>query len=92
MSKHRDIDMKPHHLQVRIKQDDKRIWATEERPNQPLRRIRDITNDIAGCYAQILAEDGGDVPVEMWMKFADGVRVKVTIELEHGDDSVLQRD
>ena len=77
--------MNPRHYQLRVKPEDGSIWLVLAKPGQPLRRIRDMTDELLWCLcADISAamdEDGSIKSIERSVKFADGMECQVNVFL-----------
>jgi len=73
--------MKPAHIKLRVDMDG-RIWATHEQPTKPIRRLRDMTDDILLCLCADLSADDANREIQRSVQFSDGRRVVVSVRLE----------
>jgi hypothetical protein len=75
------VVLNPRHFRVRSKREDGSIWLTHEKVGDPVRPVRDITNEVLLCLcADLNAVDGTD-KVERSVKFADGFECLVTVQV-----------
>lgn len=73
--------MKPNQLSIRVNPVDGRIWLAHEPHLKPLRRLRDVTDDVMLALCADLSADEGSRAVERSVKFGDGMRCKITVEM-----------
>ena len=75
------VVLNPKHFHVRAKAEDGSIWMTHEKYREPIRPIKDITNDVLLALCADLSADGVTQTVERTVKFSDGWSCKVTVEV-----------
>ena len=75
------VVLNPKHFHVRAKPDDGTIWLTHEKYLEPIRPIKDVTNDVLLALCADLSADGVTQSVEREVKFNDGFVCKVTVEV-----------
>ena len=77
--------MKHKHFQLRVWPEDGKIWLVYAAPRQPIKRIRDMTEETMWCLCADLsaANDGPEVvkALERSIVFSDGMECRVTTEL-----------
>jgi hypothetical protein len=77
--------MNPKHYQLRIKPDSGEIFLCLAKPGQPVKRIRDMTEELLWCLcADIFAaiDDNRDVQtIDREVRFNDGMACKVSVSL-----------
>lgn len=76
------VVLNPRHFRIRTRPDDGTIWLTHERIGDPVRPIRDVTNELLLCLCADLSADNATAKVERSVQFSDGWRCKVTVEVE----------
>lgn len=76
------VVLNPKHFRLRTRPDDGSIWLTHEKIGEPVRPIRDVTNELLLCLCADLSGVDGTERVERSVVFADGWRCKVTVEVE----------
>jgi len=74
------VVLNPKHFHVRTKPADGTIWITHEKYREPIRPIKDVTNDVLLALCADLSADGVTKVVEREVKFSDGWTCKVTVE------------
>lgn len=79
------VVLNPKHFHVRAKADDGSIWLTHEKYREPVRPIKDITNDILLCLCADLSADGVTNKVERGVRFNDGMECHITVEMVKHD-------
>ena len=78
--------MNGNQLEIRVNRDDGSIWACRRHAGG-FKRVKNITNDIMLALCADLSADSVTKSVEREIKFADGFRCKVTVEVL-SDDSI----
>lgn len=76
------VVLNPKHFHVRVKPADGTIWLTHEKFRQVVAPIKDITNDVLFALCADLSADDEAKAVERSIQFADGMRCKITVEME----------
>ena len=76
--------MKPNTARVRIDRDTGRLWLTEERYRRPIRRVKDITDDVIFAFGAELTAIEGQDKVVSGFRMSDGVEIRITAELVEG--------
>lgn len=72
--------MKPKNIRLRMDRNNGDIWLVEERPNEPIKRLRNATDDvIRSLCADITAEEGTNKVIRE-MRFSDGMLIRLTVE------------
>lgn len=74
------VVLNPKHFHVRAKPEDGTIWVTHEKYREPIRPVKDVTNDVLLALCADLSADGVTQVVEREVLFSDGWRCKVTVE------------
>ena len=80
------VVLNPNHFRIRARREDGSIWLTHERIGDPVRPIKDLTNEILLCLCADLNGVDNTKKVERSVVFSDGWKCKVTVEVEAGDD------
>jgi len=75
----------PKHLFLRANRDDGTIWITYERFREPIRPVKDVTNEVLLALCADLSADGVTQTIEREVKFSDGWNCKVTVEVMKED-------
>lgn len=75
------VVLNPKHFHVRAKAEDGTIWLTHEKYREPVRPIKDVTNDILLCLCADLSADSVTQTVERTVRFSDGFACRVTVEV-----------
>ena len=77
--------MNPAHYQLRVRPEDGTIMLVLAKPGQPVRRIRDMTEELLLCLcadiSAALDHDGTIKSIERSVKFSDGMSCKVNVVL-----------
>lgn len=81
------VVLNPRHFRVRSKREDGSIWLTHEKVGDPVRPVRDITNEVLLCLCADLNAVDGTKKVERSVVFSDGWKCKVTVEIEGSDNA-----
>lgn len=76
------VVLNPKHFHVRAKAADGTIWLTHEKYRQAIAPIKDITNDVLLALCADVSADGDARAIERSVQFNDGMRCKITVELE----------
>jgi hypothetical protein len=71
--------MNPKHLSVRMDRANGEMWLTEEKYRQPIKRIANIDKHVLLCLCADLFSEDGTEEVTREVRFADGVRARITI-------------
>lgn len=80
------VALNPKHFHVRVKPLDGTIWMTWEKHLNPMVPIKDVTNDVLlALCADVTADNGLTDRVERSVKFTDGTRCKITVEIENAE-------
>lgn len=83
--------MKPHHLELRVDPETGRIIAVHVQRGKPLRRIKDITDEVLLCLCADLSADNVSKEVERSIKFSDGMICKITVEMTQAPDMAVRQ-
>jgi uncharacterized protein (DUF849 family) len=75
------VVLNPKHFHIRSKAQDGSIWVTHEKYQQPIHPVKDVTNDVLLALCADLSADGVTQKVEREVKFSDGWRCRVTVEV-----------
>lgn len=75
------VVLNPKHFHLRAKAEDGSIWLTHEKYREPIRPIKDVTNDVLLGLCADLSADGVTQKVERSVKFSDGFTCRVTVEV-----------
>lgn len=85
------VVLNPKHFHVRVQPLDGTIWVTWEKHLHPITPIKDVTNDVLWALcADLNADNGLTQQVTRSIKFSDGMRCKITIEMENEDGTDIQ--
>lgn len=76
--------MNPKRLHVRVDRESGELWLTEERLGKPLRRVKNITADVLLAMSSELTSVDNSPQLTREIKFADGMAIRVTIDLLEG--------
>ena len=80
------VVLNPKHFHIRVKPIDGTIWLTWNKHLYPSQPIKDVTNDVLfALCADLTADNGITSKVERSIKFADGMKCKITVEIENED-------
>lgn len=84
------VVLNPKHFHVRAKAEDGTIWLTHEKYREVIKPVKDITNDVLLALCADLSADGVTEQVQREIKFSDGWRCLITVEVvkEQDDDQV----
>ena len=82
------VVLNPRHFRIRVKPTDGTLWLTHEKVGDPVRPVRDVTNEVLLALCSDLNAGGETQRVERSVVFSDGFRCKVTVEVEQDDGSV----
>lgn len=74
----------PADLHLRAKPDDGTIWITHEKFLEPVRPLKDITNEVLLALCADLSADGVTTTLERSVSFSDGMRCLITVEMVSG--------
>ncbi len=81
------VVLNPKHFHVRAKAEDGTIWLTHEKYMEPIRPIKDVTNDVLlALCADFSAHDAEAVRAEREIRFSDGWTCKVSVEMVKEQD------
>ena len=72
--------MKTKNIRLRMDPKDGEIWLVEEKPYQPIRRLKKMTDDVILSLAADVTAVDRTKKTERDIKFSDGHRIKLTIE------------
>lgn len=75
------VVLNPKHFHLRVKPEDGTIWMTHEKYLQPIKPIRDVTDEVLLALCADLSADGVSKSVERSVQFSDGMRCKITVEM-----------
>lgn len=75
------VVLNPKHFHIRTKPEDGTIWLTHEKYREPIKPIKDITDEILLCLCADLSADGVTQRVERSVKFSDGFACRITVEV-----------
>lgn len=75
------VVLNPKHFHLRTKPEDGTIWLTHEKYRHPIIPIKEVTNDVLLNLCADLSSDGVTQVVERSVKFSDGWRCKITVEV-----------
>ena len=76
------VVLNPKHFHVRSKAEDGSIWLTHEKFMEPIRPIKDVTNEVLlALCADLSANDQIAAKTEREVKFSDGWTCRVTVEM-----------
>ena len=85
------VVLNPKHFNVRVKPEDGTIWLTHEKYRQAIIPIKNVTSDVLFALCADLSADNVSKAVERSIQFSDGMRCKITVEMEkdpdYGDDA-----
>ncbi len=73
--------MKAKNIRLRMDRMTGRIWLVEERPNFPIKRLRDATDDVVLSLAADITAEAGTKEVHRDIEFSDGAKIRLTVEL-----------
>lgn len=77
--------MKNDTYQLRVKPEDGSIWLVMKKPNQPFKKLKEMTNEIlmvlCADISAALDEDGSVKSVERSVSFSDGMSCKINVIL-----------
>lgn len=76
------VVLNPKHFHVRVKPEDGTIWLTHEKFRQAIIPIKDVTNEVLFTLCADLSADSVSKTVERSIQFSDGMRCKITVEME----------
>jgi uncharacterized protein (DUF849 family) len=76
------VVLNPKHFHVRVKPEDGTIWLTHEKYRQAIYPIKDVTSDVLFALCADLSADNVSQAVERSIQFSDGMRCKITVEME----------
>lgn len=76
------VVLNPKHFHVRVKPTDGTIWLTHEKFLKAVIPIKDVTHDVLFALCADLSADNASRAVERSIQFSDGMRCKITVELE----------
>ena len=71
----------PDDLRIRANRDDGTLWITHEKFLQPIRPLKDVTNEVLLALCADLNADGVTDVVERSIKFNDGFHCLITVEV-----------
>lgn len=76
------VVLNPKHFYVRVKPEDGTIWITHEKYRDPIKPIKDVTNDVLlALCADLSAANMPFGMIERSVKFSDGMVCKITVEM-----------
>lgn len=71
--------MNPKHFNIRIDRTTGEFWLVAEKPQTPIRRLRNITSEVLLALCADLFETPGTKEVQRDIKFSDGGLVRLTV-------------
>lgn len=86
------VVLNPKHFHLRTKPEDGSIWLTHEKYRHPINPIKDVTNDILLNLCADLSAQDGIQRIERSVKFSDGWRCQVTVEVLPEEENDVPED
>lgn len=78
--------MKPNQLELRVDPADGQIYAVHVQRGKPIRKIKNITDDVLLCLCADLSADNVSKEVERSIKFNDGMICRIVVEMTQAPD------
>lgn len=72
--------MNSKHFKVRLDPKTCELWLTFEKPGHPIRRIKNINNDVMLSFCAEAERHGGSGGLEKDVIFSDGSVLRITIQ------------
>ena len=79
------VILNPRHFHVRAKPEDGTLWLTHEKYREPVRPVKDITNEVLLCLCADMSADDLTQKVERSVRFSDGMQCRITVEMVKDD-------
>lgn len=76
------VVLNPKHFHLRTKPEDGSIWLTHEKYREPIRPIKDVTDEVLlSLCADLSANEATAQKVERSVRFSDGFECLVTVKV-----------
>lgn len=82
--------MKPNQLEFRVDPNDGRIIAVHIQRGKPIRKIKDVTDEVLLCLCADLSADGKTEEVSRTIRFSDGMVCEVMVKMVEPPDQELR--
>ncbi|KMS60009.1 hypothetical protein V474_07975 [Novosphingobium barchaimii LL02] len=82
--------MKPNQLELRVDPADGRIFAVHIQRGKPVRKIKDLTDEISLCLCADLSADNVSKVVERSIQFSDGMVCEISVRMTSPPDQELR--